>query len=251
MTCHHDFPPLTIPKELLAGWQSATEIMAEVMNVPVGLITRFREKKFEILVGNRGGENPFRSGEEMSLLGSGSYCDEVIRVRGLLNVPNARQSSSWDSTPLALEGFIAYFGMPLFLPGGKIYGTLSVMDRRPRLFNGTHEALLFRFRDLVETQIALLFLHRDHKEKIRVLGAYRDELAQLREVFPICPSCKRIRNDSDYWDAVEEYFVTHSMGEFGHGLCPECSEEHWGETLLPPEPVPLPRGLGAGGPAKA
>lgn len=251
MSHHHEFPPLTVPKEILAGWQSATEVMAEIMKVPVSLINRFREKSLEVEVASRGSDNPFRAGHQIPLLGSGSYCEEVLRIRGLLSVPNATRSNAWRSSPLVSDGFISYLGLPVFLPGGKIYGTLSVLDRRPRQFNGTHEALLFRFKDLVETQIALLFLHRDHREKIRVLGAYRDELKQLREVFPICPSCKRIRNDTEYWDAVEEYLVTHEMGEYGHGLCPDCSQDQWEETLLPSEPVPLPRGLGIGSPAKA
>lgn len=251
MSCNHEFPAFPVPKELLSGWQSATDIMAEVMKVPVGIVTRFREKNLEIQVSSRGSGNPFRAGQQMALLGSGSYCEEVVRIRGLLRVPNARRSRRWKMSGMASGGLIAYLGLPLLLPGGKLYGTLSVMDRRPRQFNGTHEALLFRFKDLVESQIALLVLHRDHREKARILATYRDELKQLREVFPICPSCKKIRNDTEYWDAVEEYFVTHAMGEFGHGLCPDCAERHWGETILPPEPVPLPRGLGSGSPAKA
>lgn len=251
MSKPHDFLPLQLPKELLAGWQSAVDIMAEVLGAPIGLVTRLGEPDLEILLASRTGANPFHAGEEMRLLGSGSYCEEVVRIRGLLRVTNARKSRVWKDAQPAQDGLRAYMGLPLFLPGGHVFGTISVADRVPHAWQGIDEALLFRFRDLVETQLSLLILNRRQKERARLLATYRDELKQLREVFPICPSCRRIRNDSAYWDAVEEYFVSHAMGEFGHGLCPDCAEQHWGETLLEPEPVPLPRGLGSGTTAKA
>ena len=103
----------------------------------------------------------------------------------------------------------------------------------------------------MEAQLNLLIFARDQRHRAQILETYREELRQLRGAFPLCPSCKRIRNDSEYWEAVEEYFVTHAMGEFGHGLCPDCSDRHWGETVLEPEPVPLPRGLGTAGPVRA
>ena len=247
----HDFLPLNLPKELLSGWQSAVDIMADVMGVPIGLVTRLREKDLEVLLTSRTEENPFQAGEEIGLLGSGSYCEEVVRVRGLLRVTNARKSRAWKEAPPAKDGLPAYMGLPLFLPGGHTFGTISVLDTKAHAWGNMDEALLFRFRDLVETQLSLLILDRDRRERARLLGTYREELKQLREVFPICPSCRRIRNDGDFWDAVEDYFVSHAMGEFGHGLCPDCADQHWGETLLEPEPVPLPRGLGSNFPAKA
>jgi len=247
----HDFLPLDLPKELLAGWQSAVDIMAEVTGAPIGLITRLRERDLEFLLASRTEKNPFRAGEGMKLLGSGSYSEEVVRTRGLLRITNAQKAKAWKGAPPAKEGLLAYVGLPLFLPGGHTFGTISLLDTSPHAWSATDESLLFRFRDLVETQLSLLVLHRDQRERARLLATYRDELKQLREVFPICPTCKRIRNDSEYWDAVEEYFVSHAMGEFGHGLCPDCADKHWGETLLEPEPVPLPRGLGSGTPAKA
>jgi len=251
MSSTHDFLPLNLPQEILSGWQSAADVMAEVTDAPIGLITRLRGGDLEIIISSRTPRNPFRIGEELRLLGSGSYCEEVVRVRGLLRVTDARKTRAWRNAPPALEGFRAYMGLPLFLPGGHTFGTISVLDVRPHPWRAMDEALMFRFRDLVESQLSLLLLNRDQRERARLLATYRDELKQLREVFPICPRCRQIRDDTEYWDAVEEYFVSHAMGEFGHGLCPDCAEKHWGESIVEPEPVPLPRGLGMGTPAKA
>ena len=44
----------------------------------------------------------------------------------------------------------------------------------------------------------------------------------LSGMLPICPSCKKIRNDSGYWEQIEEYLTDHSEAIFSHCLCQEC-----------------------------
>jgi len=48
------------------------------------------------------------------------------------------------------------------------------------------------------------------------------ELKTLTGLLPICPSCKKIKNDKEYWVQVEEYIGKHSEIQFTHGLCPDC-----------------------------
>jgi DNA-binding NarL/FixJ family response regulator len=45
----------------------------------------------------------------------------------------------------------------------------------------------------------------------------------LSGLLPICPSCKKIRDDAGYWNQVEIYVEEHSEAEFTHGLCPDCT----------------------------
>lgn len=49
------------------------------------------------------------------------------------------------------------------------------------------------------------------------------EIGQLRGFLPICSYCKRIRNDSNYWEQIEIYVSEHSDASFTHGICPECT----------------------------
>lgn len=50
------------------------------------------------------------------------------------------------------------------------------------------------------------------------------ELIQLRGLIPICARCKKIRNDKNYWESVEQYIARNIIDiEFSHGFCPECS----------------------------
>jgi transcriptional regulator with GAF, ATPase, and Fis domain len=244
-------PPIGLPKDVLSGWQSVVDLLADLLEVPVGIISRIRDGEIEILVASRGEGNPFQPGDHRPLLDSGLYCEEVVRTREVLRVKDGRRRNAWKDSPPVKDGWVAHLGYPLFMPGGHIFGTLCVQDRKARTFTEAQEELIRRFRDLVETQVSLLILDRKQRQSAQLLENYREELRQLRSTFPVCPSCRKIRNDSDYWEEVEEYMATHAMGEFGHGLCPDCSRDHWGETIMEPEPVPLPRGLGHPGPARA
>jgi DNA-binding response OmpR family regulator len=44
----------------------------------------------------------------------------------------------------------------------------------------------------------------------------------LSGLLPICAYCKRVRDDKDFWQQIEQYVGDHSQAEFSHGICPEC-----------------------------
>lgn len=46
----------------------------------------------------------------------------------------------------------------------------------------------------------------------------------LKGMLPICGYCKSIRDDSNYWHAVESYVASHADVAFSHGICPKCLE---------------------------
>jgi hypothetical protein len=49
------------------------------------------------------------------------------------------------------------------------------------------------------------------------------EVKQLSGLLPICAGCKKIRDDTGYWQQVEMYVSTRADVRFSHGLCPECT----------------------------
>jgi len=51
---------------------------------------------------------------------------------------------------------------------------------------------------------------------------YTTQIRQLKELIPICMYCKRIRDDTNYWDQLETYIHVHTGSNFSHGICPEC-----------------------------
>jgi hypothetical protein len=55
-----------------------------------------------------------------------------------------------------------------------------------------------------------------------VLKVREAQVKQLSGMLPICASCKKIRNDSGYWQQIETYIRDHSEVEFSHSICPDC-----------------------------
>lgn len=58
------------------------------------------------------------------------------------------------------------------------------------------------------------------------------EVKVLRGFIPICMSCKKIRDDSGYWQQIESYIQKHSEALFSHGVCPDCYEKLSAQYLL-------------------
>ena len=50
------------------------------------------------------------------------------------------------------------------------------------------------------------------------------EMIHLKRLLPICASCKKIRNDDNYWENVADYLKDHTDLEFTHSICPVCAK---------------------------
>lgn len=69
----------------------------------------------------------------------------------------------------------------------------------------------------------------------RLQGMLTDRVAELEQalgrirrlsgLLPICSYCKSIRDDHNYWQAVESYLVERSEATFTHGICPSCFDK--------------------------
>jgi len=55
------------------------------------------------------------------------------------------------------------------------------------------------------------------------------DVRTLTGLIPICASCKRVRDDQGYWQAVESYVSSHSEATFSHAICQSCGPELYGE----------------------
>ena len=73
-----------------------------------------------------------------------------------------------------------------------------------------------------------------HNGELLVLLTIEDvtKIMGLGGLLPICSHCKKIRNDSEYWENIEEYVTTQTGILFSHGICPDCLKEHYGESYL-------------------
>ena len=60
------------------------------------------------------------------------------------------------------------------------------------------------------------------QEKKAELERSLNEIQTLSGLWPICSSCKKIRDDKGYWGQLESYITKHSEAQFSHSICPEC-----------------------------
>ena len=57
------------------------------------------------------------------------------------------------------------------------------------------------------------------------------EIKTLRGILPICSHCKRVRDDTGYWQQVEIYVRDRTYAEFSHAICPACLQTHYEDLL--------------------
>lgn len=53
----------------------------------------------------------------------------------------------------------------------------------------------------------------------------REAIKTLREMVPVCASCKKIRDDKGFWNGLEKYVEEHSEVLFTYSLCPACEQK--------------------------
>jgi PAS domain S-box-containing protein len=73
-------------------------------------------------------------------------------------------------------------------------------------------------RDITERKAA----DEERDRLIADLQAAQTEVGTLQGFLPICSYCKRVRDDENYWHAIETYISTRTDAHFTHGICPGC-----------------------------
>ena len=77
----------------------------------------------------------------------------------------------------------------------------------------------------------IIQLEKSLRQKNKELSEALAHIKQLKGLLPICMFCKKIRNDENYWQQVEEYLVEHTEADFSHSICPECMEKNYPEYM--------------------
>ncbi len=80
-------------------------------------------------------------------------------------------------------------------------------------------------RARVRVGFRVLDLQEKLAQRVDDLEQAISQIKQLQGLLPICSYCKKIRDDGNYWQQVEEYLGQHSEVKFSHGICPVCYEK--------------------------
>ncbi|WP_058640537.1 diguanylate cyclase domain-containing protein [Pseudacidovorax intermedius] len=216
-----------------ASFDDIAWLAATVCEVSVGLVS---------LIGADRQWSKARCGTDVeSLPRSQAFCSHAIAQRDMLEVHDARLDPRFAAYAIVVGSphVRFYAGMPLTGPGGWRYGTLCVMDTRPRQLTEVQRESL---RRLAARATDLLEARRQ-----RILSESRDAaIAELLEALPdgvvTCDgqgTLKEFNRTAREWHGVDPRAMPPSQWPVHFGLC-----EPDGRTLLAPERVPLARALG-------
>lgn len=213
---------ITIPDEVQKSWQQIVDITARLCEVPVSLIMRLAGSDIEVFKASQSPDNPYRPGAKEHFESSGLYCETVIKTGKELLVPDARADEEWRDNPDVKLDMISYLGFPITLPTGKPFGTICVLDCKRNEYSDVVEQLMSKFRDVIESELGLVFMNQTLGDRNKRLSDYLTELQALRGLVHICSHCKAVKNNRDEWKPIEHYLIKHPDADFSHGLCPSC-----------------------------
>lgn len=76
-------------------------------------------------------------------------------------------------------------------------------------------------------------LHQRLAARVQELEEALGRVKQLQGLLPICAWCKKVRDDQNYWEQVEDYMTKHLDIHFSHGVCPDCYKKELDAALTP------------------
>ncbi len=69
----------------------------------------------------------------------------------------------------------------------------------------------------------------ERENLLKDLQSAMSEAKSQAGFLPICAICKKIRDESGFWNQLERYISAHFNTQFTHGICPECVRKHYPE----------------------
>jgi phosphoserine phosphatase RsbU/P len=78
----------------------------------------------------------------------------------------------------------------------------------------------------LQVGVRVVQLQVSRADRVRDLEDALARVKQLQGLLPICSYCKKIRDDRNYWQQVEQYVTDRTEARFTHGICPTCYERH-------------------------
>lgn len=108
---------------------------------------------------------------------------------------------------------------------GTSIGLIQFNDMREGLF----DIQLIQYLEMIGDQVGIAiqnsWIHRKLQKAF-------DEIKTLKGIIPICLSCFNIRNDSGYWQKIDQYIRENCEADVNNSICPGCIERLYPETIV-------------------
>ncbi len=138
----------------LEKWQTVSDLLADILQVPAALIMRHEGDYMEVTVSSSSEGNPYHPQDREKW--HGLYCETVIKSQIPLEIPNALSDPHWMKNPDIKLGMIAYLGYPLNFPNKNPFGTICVLDRREHSFSPSQKIIMTRLQSLIEADLKFI-----------------------------------------------------------------------------------------------
>ncbi|MFO0987892.1 MAG: ATP-binding protein [Alphaproteobacteria bacterium] len=163
-----EFPAFELPPASGVRWQEIADLLAELANVPAALIRIAGPAGFEVLIASRSTGNSFVPGERRRR--GGLYCEATLDLGRLLVVSDAGADRALRRSAEREHGMAAYMGVPLVQADGTPFGTLCVLDRKPRHFANHLSRLLMHFRGTIQADLAAITRRHEQRAEETLRG---------------------------------------------------------------------------------
>ncbi len=162
------FSKLTIQvnTSILESWRSIANTLAEFCDVPAVLIRRFDGQHMEVLSASDLGNNPYQEGQQALL--KDLYCAPVVQQKQSILIPNILKETGQTNKDAGL-GMVSYMGVPLLWPDGDVFGTMSLLDYKEHTYTPRFKNLIYKFKELAETQLAMLFKNMADRKSLEYI----------------------------------------------------------------------------------
>lgn len=189
-----------IRESIISRWQNSINILAKLADIPAVLIMKINEFDIEVFLSSHSPGNPYLHGAKDHLL-QGFYCETVIATRKKLDIPNAVSNEHWKDNPDIKLNMIAYLGYPLLWPGGEVFGTVCMLDKKENHFSPLVDEALKILKESIETDLNLIvsnFKLKENEQKFRLLTETSSDVVWITQ-FPdlkftyVSPAVFRLR----------------------------------------------------------
>jgi len=130
------------------------------------------------------------------------------------------------ATKIVSAGLFLIMDIIAFRAYPEIYQTSDILSFSILLIGASAFSLAVFLKIRQANFAAFVSLHRERETNNELLEAL-NRIDNLQGMLPICAGCKKIRDDSGYWEQIESYISEHANVEFSHGMCPECMTDYY------------------------
>lgn len=145
MTKHTHSIPNDLPSYFYNRCQEIVDILAKLYNAKTALVTQIDGNRLNVVASAGNADNEVAVGDTFAY-DANLFCFRVIDSRAPLFVENPVTGDDREPT-------VSYFGFPLMLDNGELFGTICVMQANPEQALEKVQSAIARFRDILEREL--------------------------------------------------------------------------------------------------